>query len=114
MSENQSGAAVVTRVPELMYSSFRCLKHPSKLQVFHALCSQGETTTKDIEVSTNLSLKMVNQSLREMERLNLARYIGPSSAVTVKARENVRKGDYEEKFNLYSATPHGKMIHAFI
>ncbi len=114
MTENTGSGAVVTTVPEILYSSFRCLKHPSKLQVFHALCSQEQSTTKDIEVSTNLSLKVVNQALREMEELNLARQIGQSQPVTSKARGKVRAGDWDEKFNLYSATPHGKIIHSFV
>src|SRR5437773_1255334 len=114
MTENTGSGAVVTTVPEILYSSFRCLKHPGKLQVFHALCSQEQSTTKDIEVSTNLSLKVVNQALREMEELNLARQIGQSQPVTSKARGKVRAGDWDEKFNLYSATPHGKIIHSFV
>src|SRR2546430_3588914 len=78
MTENTGSGAVVTTVPEILYSRCRCLKLPGKLQVFHALCSQEQSTTKDIEVSTNLSLKVVNQALREMEELNLARQIGQS------------------------------------
>src|SRR2546430_7488426 len=85
MTENTGSGAVVTTVPEILYSSFRCLKHPGKLQVFHALCSQEQSTTKDIEVSTNLSLKVVNQALREMEELNLARQIGQSQPVDRKS-----------------------------
>jgi len=84
------------------------------LQIFQTLCKQGEATTKDVEVSTQLSLKVVNVSLRELEQRKLVQCLGQSPPLTKEARERVKKGDWDERFNLYSATPHGKRINSFL
>jgi len=107
----QSSIEVVSSVPEIMYESFRCLQNPRKFTIFEQLCLKGRVTTKDLEASSGSTLGYVNDALRELDQLKLARYEGKASPITIHGRKLVREGDLEETFKCYSATEHGRLIH---
>jgi hypothetical protein len=72
---------------------------------------RGTATTKDIEASSGSTLGYVNDTLRELDQLKLARYEGKASPSTIPGRKIIREGDLEETFKSYSATEHGRLIH---
>ncbi len=109
--ERQSSTEVVTKVPEIMYESFRCLQNPRKFAIFEQLCLKGNATTKDLEASSGSTLGYVNDTLRELDQLKLAKYEGKAPPSTILGRKIIREGDLEETFKCYSATEHGRLIH---
>ncbi len=94
----------------MMYKSLRCLQNPRKFAVFKLLCSKGKVTTKDTEALTHLPLGHINDTLRELDELKLAKFEGPSVPLTIDGRKLVREGDMEGSFKCYSLTEHGLMI----
>jgi hypothetical protein len=109
--ERHSSTEVVSRVPEIMYESFRCLQNPRKFTIFEQLCLKGSATTKDLEALSGSTLGYVNDTLRELDQLKLAKYEGKASPYTIPGRKIIREGDLEETFKCYSATEHGRLIH---
>jgi len=100
------------KVPVMLYKSLRCLQNPRKFAVFKVLCSKGKVTTKDTEALTHLPLGHINDTLRELDELKLAKFEGPSGPLTIDGRKLVREGDMEGSFKCYSLTEHGLMVHS--
>src|SRR5207253_6810663 len=95
-----------------MYKSLRCIQNPRKFAVFNLLCSKGKVTTKDVEALTSQPLGYVNDTLRELDDLKLAKFEGQSIPLTIDGRKLIREGDMEESFKCYSLTEHGLLIHS--
>jgi hypothetical protein len=102
---------MASKVPIMMGRSFRLLQNPRKFAVFDLVCSKSRLTTKDVEASTGFPLTFVNDTLRQLDELKLARFEGKSGPLTQDGRKTVREGDLEETFKCYVATEHGQLIH---
>jgi hypothetical protein len=99
------------KVPEIMYQSFLALQNPRKFAVFDHICrARGKVATKDIEVAFQRSgfgetLGYIADTLRELERVKLAKYVGDDF------RTQTKDGDWKQTFKCYEATEHGQYIH---
>src|SRR5437867_1191116 len=96
-------------VPEILYESFKAIKNPRRFAIFDYLCkSKRGVTTKELELSLHESINIVDDTLREFEHLNLAKFEGRAAAPI---NSSIKAGDWEGKFKTYSITEHGHNLY---
>ncbi|MGA2767147.1 MAG: hypothetical protein ABSF24_02375 [Candidatus Bathyarchaeia archaeon] len=105
----------------MLYRSFRLLRNEKKYAIFGVLIDKKEATSIDVEqklrnqgpVGQQISIGLVDDTLRELEGLKLASYVGVRSPLTPEGKR-AALGKFKTNYKCYRETSHAQLVGKFL